>query len=146
MWFFFRGNMSLKKTNDLGTISIANSVIAQIIFDGMEQEGCRNRIWPSTPRGRQIGKVARFMDTEFSMYLDPQYDQDERIHLEFSVLCRFGISIRQTTKVLADYIAETIKSYSGRYPAEIIINIAAVKTRNKKARRNTRVVYRYEAD
>ena len=41
--------MSVARDNRLGTISLSNAVFAQIIFDGMLQESCADRIWPSTP-------------------------------------------------------------------------------------------------
>ncbi len=137
--------MAVNKETDLGTITISNSVIAQIIFDGMMQPGCRNRIWPATPRGRQIGILEKFTDTEFSMYISVQHSEDHRIMLEFSVICQFGISIKRTTRILADYIAEQFEYLGGSMPAQITVNIAGVRSR-QKARRSTKVVYRYETN
>jgi uncharacterized alkaline shock family protein YloU len=138
--------MTLMKETELGIITISNTIFSQIIFDGMMQPECADVIWPATKRGRLIGIVARFTDTEFSMNLDVGHDRDGRVILEFNVIVQFGISIKKTTRKLADYIADNIEMLSGRKPLRITINIAGVKTRNNKARRNTKVVYEYDAD
>ena len=135
--------MSVARENRLGTISLSNAVFAQIIFDGMLQESCADRIWPSTPRGRQVGVIDRFTDSEFSMYINTDRDQDGRITLEFSVIVQFGLSIRKLTGMLSDYIADRICELDGDRPSVITINIAGVRSRHK-VRRNTKVVYHYE--
>lgn len=135
--------MSVARENGLGTISLSNAVFAQIIFDGMLQESCADRIWPSTPRGRQVGVIDRFTDSEFSMYINTDRDQDGRITLEFSVIVQFGLSIRKLTGMLSDYIADRICELDGDRPSVITINIAGVRSRHK-VRRNTKVVYHYE--
>lgn len=135
--------MSVARENRLGTISLSNAVFAQIIFDGMLQESCADRIWPSTPRGRQVGVIDRFTDSEFSMYINTDRDQDGRITLEFSVIVQFGLSIRKLTGMLSDYIADRISELDGDRPSVITINIAGVRSRHK-VRRNTKVVYHYE--
>ena len=135
--------MSVARDNRLGTISLSNAVFAQIIFDGMLQESCADRIWPSTPRGRQVGVIDRFTDSEFSMYINTDRDQDGRITLEFSVIVQFGLSIRKLTGMLSDYIADRICELDGDRPSVITINIAGVRSRHK-VRRNTKVVYHYE--
>ena len=135
--------MSVARDNRLGTISLSNAVFAQIIFDGMLQESCADRIWPSTPRGRQVGVIDRFTDSEFSMYINTDRDQDGRITLEFSVIVQFGLSIRKLTGMLSDYIADRISELDGDRPSVITINIAGVRSRHK-VRRNTKVVYHYE--
>lgn len=137
--------MAITRETELGTIQIVNAIFAQIIFDGMMQEDCLDQIWPSTPRGRQVGIIELFTDTEFSMYIDVKRGEDGRIVLEFSVIVRFGVSIRAVTRALADYVAEQIRALDGAYPSVITINIAGVRSRHK-VRRNTKVVYRYEAD
>ena len=78
--------MTVAKETRLGTISLSNEVFAQIIFDGMMQESCIDRIWPSTLRGRQVGVIDRFTDSEFALYITAERDADERITLEFSVI------------------------------------------------------------
>jgi len=137
--------MTLMKETELGIITISNSIFSQIIFDGMMQPGCLDVIWPATKRGRQVGIVARFTDTEFPMSIDAGYDKSDRMTIEFNVIVQFGISIKKTTKLLADYIADNIETLSGKKPMRITINIASVKTKNNRARRNTKVVYEYEA-
>lgn len=135
--------MTVAKETRLGTISLSNEVFAQIIFDGMMQESCIDRIWPSTLRGRQVGVIDRFTDSEFALYITAERDADERIMLEFSVIVQFGLSIRNLTGILSDYIADRICELDGDKPSTITINIAGVRSRHK-ARRNTKVVYHYE--
>ena len=79
------------------------------------------------------------------MSIDAGYDKSDRMTIEFNVIVQFGISIKKTTKLLADYIADNIETLSGKKPMRITINIASVKTKNNRARRNTKVVYEYEA-
>ena len=136
--------MTVSKETRLGTISLSNEVFAQIIFDGLLQEPCIDRIWPSTPRGRQVGIIDRFTDSEFALYISAGRDADERITLEFSVIVQFGLSIKSLTGTLADYIADRILAMEGDRPSMITINIAGVRSRHK-ARRNTKVVYHYES-
>lgn len=136
--------MTLSKETQMGTISISNSILAQIIFDGMRTPACVEKIWPATPRGRQIGMVHKYMDTEFSMYIETEKGEDGRFILEFSVIAKFGISIGRTTQTLSDYIARDMKEIIGENPKQITINIAGIKSRNK-VRGKTKVVYKYEA-
>ena len=140
--------MTLSIKNDLGTISISNALFARMIYNGMELPECAGKMWPATRRGRQLGSVPKLNDTELSMNVEVHYNEEQKICLEFSVIMLFGAGIRKTTAVLADHIADHIKKYSGRKPAEITINIAGVKSVKSKhiAKRNTKVVYRYEAD
>jgi Uncharacterized protein conserved in bacteria len=136
--------MTLVKDNDLGSITISNLIFAQIIFDGMMQPECKDMVWPATKRGRQVGIVNKFTDNEFALYIDVDYDDEGRLVIEFNVIMKFGVSIKKITKILADYIAREIKLDCGKNPSIITINIAGVKSRHK-AKRNTKVVYRYES-
>lgn len=137
--------MALMKENDLGVITISNAIFSQMIFDGTMTSECADKIWPATRRGRQVGIGGRFTDADLSMNIDVDYDEDDNIKMEFNVIVKFGISIKTTTRILSDFIADSIENLSGRKPAEITINIAGIKTRQNKARRNTKVVYRYES-
>ena len=125
--------MSLKMENELGQMRVSSTIIAQIIYRGIEALKLEEKLWPATPRGRQIGMVSRFTDNELSMYIDCFFDD------------KFGVSIKKVTKVLSDYIYESIKENFGNENMKITINIAGVKSK-QKAKRNTKVVYRYEAE
>lgn len=137
--------MSLKMENELGQMKVSNTIIAQIIYRGIEALKLEEKLWPATPRGRQIGMVSRFTDNELSMYIDCFFDDKNTIILEFNTIAKFGVSIKKVTKVLSDYIYEAIKENFGNESMEITINIAGVKSK-QKAKRNTKVVYRYEAE
>ena len=137
--------MTLSIKNELGTISISNTLFSRLIYNGMEQPECAGKIWPATRRGRQLGSVPKLNDTELSMNVEVEQDEMQRVRLEFNVIMLFGAGIHKTTAALADYIADHIEEYSGTKPSEITINIAGVKSRHI-AKRNTKVVYRYEAD
>ena len=118
---------------------------AQIIYRGIEALKLEEKLWLATPRGRQIGMVSRFTDNELSMYIDCFFDDKNTIILEFNTIAKFGVSIKKVTKVLSDYIYESIKENFGNENMKITINIAGVKSK-QKAKRNTKVVYRYEAE
>lgn len=134
--------MGLKKETSLGSINLSNSIFAQLIFDGMESSKCKDKIWPASPKGRPIGIVNKYMDTEFAMYIETGREKG-RLILEFSVIVKFGISIKRTTEFLSDYVAKNIEEIIGEKPAKITINIAGIKSRHK-VRGKTKVVYRYE--
>ena len=137
--------MSLTKSNDLGRIIISNSAFAQIITTAMTVPGCSGKIWPASKRGRQLGLVPKFNDTELSMYIDTGFNEDGRITVEFNVIVLFGAGIRRTTEILSDVICDRIRTMMGQKPAEITINISGIRSRYI-ARRNTKIVYHYETD
>ena len=57
--------MRMEKRNELGVIHVPNTLIARIIYRAMKIPECDEKIWPATPRGRQIGIVLGFNDSEF---------------------------------------------------------------------------------
>ena len=65
--------------------------------------------------------------------------------IEFSVIVRFGVSIKTVTHEFSDRIADSMLYILGIKPTKIIINIAGVKSK-QIARRNTRTIYRYDTD
>ncbi len=136
--------MSLKIENELGQMKISNTIIAQTIYKGVENLNLEDKIWPATPRGRQIGMVSRFTDSELSMYINCCFNEKRIVVLEFNAIVRFGISIKKTTRLLSDFIYKNMNDYFGEGNVEITINIVGVKSK-QKARRNTKVMYRYEA-
>lgn len=136
--------MSLKIENELGQMKVSNTIISQIIYSGLANLNLENKIWPATSRGRQIGMVSRFTDSELSMYINCSFSDDGTLLLEFSTIVKFGVSIKKITKNLSDYIYDFIKESFGNEKLQITINIVGVKSK-QKAKRNTKVVYRYEA-
>ncbi|TDP49867.1 Asp23/Gls24 family envelope stress response protein [Aminicella lysinilytica] len=135
--------MTLTRETELGTVSISNSIISQIIIDGTMQPQCKNKVWVTTKRGRLVGIGGKFPDGDLAMNITSDANSEGHIKLEFNVVVRFGISIKSTNKAVADYIADRLEVISGSKPSEITINIAGVMTKQRKARRRTKVVYRY---
>ena len=52
--------MTLTRETELGTVSISNSIISQIIIDGTMQPQCKNKVWVTTKRGRLVGIGGKF--------------------------------------------------------------------------------------
>lgn len=135
--------MTLSKETKLGTISVSNILFAQIIGESFTGEYCLDRVWPSTKRGRQIGNDAKFSLSEFANHIDVQSSEDEKnIDLEFSIIVKFGTSIRKISEHLADDIAKAIEKKSGKKPHQIKIRIAGVKSK-QIAKRNLEVIKQY---
>lgn len=137
--------MTISRETDLGTISISNAIFAQIILDAFEQESCQGKVWPATKRGRQLGGDQMPSAADYGGYIEAERSFDGKtIDLEFSVIIRFGTSIRRVTEALGNFIAEEIREKQGRYPNQIKIRIAGVRSR-QIARRNLEVIKSYAA-
>ncbi|MGI6211076.1 MAG: hypothetical protein ACOYJJ_00620 [Anaerovoracaceae bacterium] len=134
--------MTLMKTTDLGMITISNAVFARIIRDLMVDPKVSERIWPATRKGRLISLEGS--ETELSQNLKAGQTKDGGLELEFGVITKFGSSIRQLTKIVSDGIADELRTEFKETPLTITINIEGVRSR-QVARRNTKVVYHYEA-
>ena len=135
--------MSFARTTELGEVKISDQVIASIITEVISDQSVSERIWPATVHGRQIGVLPKIVDAEFASNIFSGSEEDGAIYLEFSVIVKFGISIKKATKELADNIEDSMNYQLGIAPDVITINIAGVKSRHT-ARRNTKVVYRYD--
>ena len=135
--------MSIVKTTELGEVKISDEIVAQIISDSMTAEGIKDKIWPATVHGRQIGRLPKIVDAEFASNVVIDRLDDGSIHLEFSVIVKFGISLKKITKELADLVSDNMKYTLGVTPSKITINIAGVKSK-QVAKRNTKAVYKYE--
>ncbi len=135
--------MTISRETDLGTISVSNAIFAQIILDAFEQESCRGKVWPATKRGRQIGGDQLPSAADYGGYIEAEHSFDgTTIDLEFSIIIRFGTSIRRITDAIGDYIAGVIYEKHGKYPGQIRIRIAGVRSR-QVARRNLEVIKNY---
>ncbi len=135
--------MTLTKKTDLGTVTLSDNIIAEILSDVFQEASYSNRIWLSTRRGRMITKMLYLSDSELKRSIDCTFDEQGRVRLRFSVVVQFGISIRRVTRIIADRVAERIEEALGFPPSVITIEIAGVRSR-QMARRNTKVVYRYD--
>lgn len=135
--------MTISRETQLGTISVSNLLYAQIIAESFRQEGCEGKIWPATRKGRQIGTDQKFSISEFASHIEAAESFDgDSVDLEFSVIVKFGTSIREVTGTVADFIAETVEAKLGKKPCQISIKISGVKSR-QVARRSLEVVERY---
>lgn len=135
--------MTLSKETKLGTITVSNVLFAQVIAESFVAESLKDKVWPATKKGRQIGNDAKFSLSEFAGHIDVCASEDgNSIDLEFSIIIKFGTSIRNLTDTMADYIADTIYEKQGKKPHQIKIKVAGVKSK-QIARRNLEVVKRY---
>ena len=138
--------MTLSRETELGTISVSNIIFAQLIAEAFNKDACKGRIWPATRRGRQIGSDQKFSISDFASCIEVEYSDDgENIDIVFSVIVRFGTSIRSLTNALADYVADAICQRQGRKPNQIRIRITGVRSR-QVARRNLEVVKSYASE
>ena len=104
------------------------------------------KIWAATRKGRQIGSDQKFSVGEFASHIEAENSFDGAgADLEFSVIVRFGTSIRKLTDDVCNYIAETLYEKQGRKPNQIKIHIVGVRSR-QTARRSLEVIKRYGAD
>ena len=137
--------MIITKETDYGTISVSNVVFASLITDCIRDGELTNSLWPSTDKGKQVDKNSWNAVSDTAKLIDVDYIDGMRISLEFSVIIRFGLSIRRVTKRLADDIRSAAEESLGLDVAWITIEIAGVRSR-KDARRNTKVVFDYVSD
>lgn len=135
--------MTVSKETNLGTITVSNLLFAQIIAESFRLEPCEGRVWPATKRGKQIGSDQKFSLSEFAGCIEAVASfNGESADLSFSIIVKFGVSIRRITDVIGDYVAERVCEKLGKKPSQITIRIAGVKSR-QVARRNLEVIKRY---
>ena len=143
--------MAICTKTELGDVKISDQVVAGIISDIMAQPEMSDRIWSATENGHRIGKkkgIAEIIDlgdSDLASNIDVDTDDTGDVSIEFSVIVRFGVSIKALTRSLSDQIAERMQYILGMKPSVIIINIAGVKSK-QIARRNTRTIYKYTSD
>ena len=136
--------MTISKTTELGTINVSDLIFAQIIERSLRQTGCRDKVWPATKKGRQIGNDAKVSAADIAREIEVEASSDgSNFELTFNVIIKFGAGIRKITDLLTDYISETVLNKHGRKPDLIRIRIVGVRSKNI-AKRNLEVVKRYE--
>lgn len=137
--------MTISKDTELGEIAVSDIMFAQVISECFKSETCLGRVFPATKKGRQIGSDQKYSISEFASHIETEKSFDgESVDLTFSVIVKFGTSIRSLTDVLGDDIAEKIQQKLGQKPRQITIRITGVKSR-QIARRNLEVIKRYAA-
>lgn len=137
--------MTISKDTGLGEIAVSDILFAQVISECFKSETCQGRVFPATRKGRQIGSNQRYSLSEFAGHIETEKSADgESVDLTFSIIVKFGTSIRSLTDVLGDDIAESLEKRLGQKPRQITIRITGVKSR-QIARRNLEVIKRYAA-
>lgn len=137
--------MTIARETDLGRISISNAIFAAD-HHGRHGTGKLPRKGlavhqAGTPAGRRADADA----ADYGSHIEAERSLDgESIDLEFSIIIRFGTSIRRVTDALGGFIAQAIYEKQGRYPHQVKIRIAGVRSR-QIARRNLEVIKNYAA-
>ena len=137
--------MAISVKTDLGTVKISDQVIGGIITDILDSPDLSKKIWPAEDRGRQFGRRPKIVDSDIASYIETSADDNGDVTIEFSVIVRFGVSIKTLTRDIADRIVDRMQYILGIKPSVIIINIAGVKSR-QIATRKTRTIYRYDKE
>ena len=137
--------MAISVKTDLGTVKISDQVIGGIITDILDSPDLSKKIWPAEDRGRQFGRRPKIVDSDIASYIETSADDNGDVTIEFSVIVRFGVSIKTLTRDIADRIVDRMQYILGIKPSVIIINIAGVKS-GQIATRKTRTIYRYDKE
>lgn len=137
--------MSISKENNYGKISVSDLLYAEILTDCFHREECIGKIWPSSPKGRQIGNDTKIHKHELaSNIIIDSDDNGDNISVEIFVIIKFGVSIKQITASIADAFAEGIASFHNAKPKQIKVNITGVKSK-AIAKRSLEVIREYES-
>ena len=142
---FTEGKMTISRKTELGEIKISDQIIEDMISDIVSGSDMRTKIWPVSKYSYKLGKLYGRKDSRPSYALESSTNKNGGVKIEFSVIVRFGISIRKTTKELSDRLYDSMRYQLGTAPDMVTINIAAVKSK-QIARRNTRVIFRYNSE
>lgn len=135
--------MTISKTTELGKITISNLFFAQIIEKSFQEKHCKGRVWPATSKGRQIGNNQKFSLSDFAHEIEVESTADgKNLDIEFSIIIRFGTSIKLVTGIISDYIAKTIEEKQGYKPNQIKIKIVGMKSK-QIAKRKLEVIKQY---
>ncbi|MDD6153975.1 MAG: hypothetical protein PUB39_00155 [Eubacteriales bacterium] len=137
-------DMSIEKKGPLGSIIVSDRVLQELVLEEIDAPRFDDMIWGSTPQGVILDKRARDEEGD-EHFLQSELLEDGTCSLEFNVVTKFGVSIRNVTKDLAESVRELISDKLNLKASVIIIDIAGVRSKHV-ARRNTRVVYRYGAE
>ena len=138
--------MALTRETNLGTISVSNLLFAQIIADSFKLDVCKGKVWPATKKGRQIGTDLKFKLSDFASAIEVEENAEhDGIELTFSLIVKFGTSIRAVSEAIIDDVAEAIEQKHGKKPYRIKIRVAGVKSK-QIAKRNLEVVKHYDIE
>ncbi len=132
--------MTLKRTTQLGNITINDSVIARIIINSAAKAG--KRLYLATEKGKILGNSQRLGSGELSgnYYFD---EKEGRYELTFFAIISFGSSIKNVTEIVLDDLQKQLQTMFPEYGASITIKIVGVKSKNI-AERDIEVKREYE--
>ena len=120
--------MALERKTEYGKITISDRVFETQIAAFCQLPELYDRIWlAQKPNIKVI------------------YNESNEIELLFSVYVKFGQSIKEVCKELADKMAEVLYKRMNSYPKKIIVNVAGVKS-NSLVKRNMDIVIEYDND
>lgn len=135
--------MTLAKETNLGTITISNLLFAQLIAECFKLESCKNKVWPATKKGRQIGTDMKFNLSDFASAIEvEETGEDGCMDITFSVIIKFGTSIGAVCEALANGLADNVQQKHGKRPNQIKIHVVGVKSK-QIAKRNLEVIKNY---
>ena len=123
--------MLLEKTNELGKIRISNNIFAEIILDSFALN--IGKVWPATKKGKQIGKEDKSNTYDFGSTIEASEEYGE-LCLKFYIIIKFGVSIKDLTNKIFDYVFARIKEAYGKEPGKVIIVISGIKSKKIAAR------------
>ena len=117
--------MPLIRETDYGKIIISGEVFKGDIEKACSISACGGDVWLAAKPNIKV-----------------EFDDSGRIILEFSVIAKFGTSIRETCRIIADDIARRIEYRSGQLPSRIQVNVTGVKSKNV-VKRSMEVICEY---
>ena len=123
--------MTISKTTELGTITVSDLIFAQIIDKSLRQAECRDKVWPASIKGRQIGNNQKYSLSDLAHEIEVEPNSDEtNFELSFNIIIKFGAGIKKITDLLTENIAEAVEQKNGKKPDLIRIRIVGVKSKN----------------
>ena len=97
--------MKLQLTKDIGKIRINDNVFGQIAENAIERAG--NNAWLCSKKGKLIGTRVLTGKHDYSQAVETSFS-DGKISCNIFIICRFGKSIKQTSKIIIDSVKKDI--------------------------------------
>ena len=118
--------MSLEKNTELGKITVSDKIFEEAIAGFCQSLDLYDRIWLASKSN-----------------VKAVYGEEGDIKISFAVYVKFGQSIKSVCKELADKVSGFILRKSGRYPSEVLITVAGVRS-GYLVKRNMDVIIKYD--
>ena len=128
------------KTN-LGNIIVNNNIIAKTIIKAVKKT--EDRVLLSTSKGKILGVASKLSSGDLAGHFVME-QIDEKYHLTFFAVVRFGSSISGVSKTVLDSIENELKEMFPDKGAHIVMHIVGIKSK-QIALRNIEVTRDYEA-